>query len=88
MNSISMKVALSLRVKLMKASCGPGIKVKAADRIYTVDEFLYIMYLRTSRIGTSGTVGIMEEVRKQGIMNGPTEVQLKATNNGIQGGAY
>ena len=63
-------------VKLMKESCGEGVKIKAAGGVRSVDEFLYMMHLGVSRIGTSGTAAILEEALKRGIGDEPVEVKL------------
>lgn len=73
----SYKGATVPHLKLMKKSCGPDVKIKAAGGVRTVDEFLYVMWLGISRVGASATVAIMEEARKRGITDAPTEVEVK-----------
>lgn len=77
------------RVKLMRKHCGPEVQIKAAGGVRTLDDFLYMMHLGVTRIGTSGTVGILEEARARGIGDELVEVQLKtpADNQG-QSGSY
>lgn len=73
----SYKGATVPHLKLMKKSCGPDVKIKAAGGVRTLDEFLYVMWLGISRVGASATVAIMEEARKRGITDAPTEVEVK-----------
>ncbi|KAK3900813.1 deoxyribose-phosphate aldolase [Staphylotrichum tortipilum] len=75
-------------VKLMKESCGEGVKIKAAGGVRSVDEFLYMMHLGVSRIGTSGTAAILEEARRRGIGDDPVEVKLVDPVEYAQGGGY
>jgi len=69
-------------VKLMKDNCGRNVKIKAAGGVRSLDDFLYMMHLGVSRIGTSGTVGILEEARKRGIGDDPVEVPLVTPSGG------
>ncbi|MBQ6559741.1 MAG: deoxyribose-phosphate aldolase [Erysipelotrichaceae bacterium] len=52
-------------VKLMKNIVGDRIKVKAAGGIRTLDDCLAYIDCGVSRIGTSASVSIMEELRKR-----------------------
>lgn len=74
-------------LKLMRASCGPEVKIKAAGGVRTLDEFLYVMALGVSRVGASATVAIMEEARRRGITDEPTEVPVRPMGE-MSGGAY
>jgi deoxyribose-phosphate aldolase len=50
-----------------------------------------MMHLGVSRIGTSGTAGILEEARKRGIGDEPVEVKLVdpvERAGAYQGGGY
>ena len=53
-------------VKLMRETCAKEVQIKAAGGVRSLDAFLYMMHLGVSRIGTSGTAGILEEARKRG----------------------
>jgi len=70
-------------IKLMKANCGPDVKVKAAGGVRTLDEFLYMMSLGVERIGTSGTAALLIEAKQRGISNEPTEVHLERFETSI-----
>jgi deoxyribose-phosphate aldolase len=83
----SYKGATVPHLKLMKESSGPDVKIKAAGGVRTLDEFLYVMWLGISRVGASATVAIMEEARKRGITDSPTEVEVKMLGS-TQGGRY
>ncbi|KAK3997439.1 deoxyribose-phosphate aldolase [Cladorrhinum sp. PSN332] len=75
-------------VKLMREHCGPEVQIKAAGGVRSLDDFLYMMHLGVTRIGTSGTVGILEQARARGIGEQPVEVQIKtpASNEALGGG--
>jgi deoxyribose-phosphate aldolase len=83
----SYKGATVPHLKLMKENSGPGVKIKAAGGVRTLDEFLYVMWLGISRVGATATVAIIEEARKRGITDAPTEVEVKMLSN-TQGGTY
>ena len=51
-------------VRLMKEHCAPGIKIKAAGGIRTLDDLLKFKALGVSRIGATATKDIMEEAKK------------------------
>ena len=51
-------------VKLMRKHCAPGVQIKAAGGIRTLDQVLKMRELGATRIGTTATVTIMEEARK------------------------
>ena len=70
------KGATVRHVELMRRCCGEGVRIKAAGGVRTVDEFLWMMHLGVARVGTSGTVGILEEARRRGIGDEEVEVQL------------
>lgn len=63
-------------VELMSKICGENVQIKAAGGVRSLDEFPYMMHLGVARIGTSSTVGILEQARRRGIGNEPVEVQL------------
>ena len=83
----SYKGATVPHLKLMKEHSGPDVKIKAAGGVRTLDEFLYVMWLGISRVGASATVAIMEEAKKRGITDTPTEVEVRLMGS-TQGGMY
>jgi deoxyribose-phosphate aldolase len=48
-------------IRLMRASCSPKVKVKAAGGIRTLDEMLAYRAAGTDRIATRGSQAILEE---------------------------
>jgi len=68
----------------MRETCAKEVQIKAAGGVRSLDEFLYMMHLGVTRIGTSGTVGILEEARKRGIVEDPVEIPL-VTPSGAEG---
>lgn len=77
-------------LKLMRQYSKPGVQIKAAGGVRTLDDLLYVMSIGVTRIGATATVAIMEEAERRGIGHEPTEVEVKpmagATTNGA--GAY
>ena len=51
---------------LMRKTCAPGIRVKAAGGIRSLDEMLKVLKLGVSRVGLSATKAILEEARSRG----------------------
>lgn len=78
----SYKGATVPHLKLMRESSKPEVQVKAAGGVRTLDDLLHVMSLGVTRIGATATVAIMEEAKKRGITDEPTEVTFKP----IQGG--
>lgn len=83
----SYKGATAPHLKLMKESSGPGVRIKAAGGVRTLDEFLYVMWLGVSRVGATATIAIIEEAKRRGITDTPAEVEVKVLGT-TQGGAY
>ncbi len=52
-------------LKLMRQHCGPGVQVKAAGGIRTLDELLAVKALGVTRVGASATAVIMDEARRR-----------------------
>ncbi|KAK4169731.1 deoxyribose-phosphate aldolase [Cladorrhinum sp. PSN259] len=76
-------------VKLMREHCGPQVQIKAAGGVRSLDDFLYMMHLGVTRIGTSGTVGILEQARARGIGEQPVEIEIRTpASNEVPGGGY
>lgn len=45
----------------------------------TLDDLLHVMSLGVARIGATATVAILEEAKRRGVTNEPTEVSFKPT---------
>ncbi|MDD2380284.1 MAG: deoxyribose-phosphate aldolase [Mariniphaga sp.] len=52
-------------LKLMKASVGPGVKVKAAGGVRTLEGLLAVQQAGCSRCGATATIAILEEAKKR-----------------------
>ena len=52
-------------LELMKKSIGPGVKVKAAGGVRTLDQVLAVKKAGCARTGATATVAIMEEAMKR-----------------------
>jgi deoxyribose-phosphate aldolase len=52
-------------LKLMRAACGPKVRVKAAGGVRTLDDALSVRAVGTARFGATQTVAILEEARKR-----------------------
>lgn len=64
-------------LKLMRRHSGPGVQVKAAGGVRTLDDLLHVMSLGVTRIGATATVAIMAEAEARGITDEPTTVEFK-----------
>jgi deoxyribose-phosphate aldolase len=73
---------------LMKEHSGTGVQIKAAGGVRTLDDLLYVMSLGVTRIGATATVAMIEEAKKRGITDSPTEVSLKTIQDCESGGGY
>ena len=54
-------------VRLMRESCGPGVKIKAAGGIRTLDQLLEYHQAGADRIATRSSVSILQEAAARGI---------------------
>ena len=52
-------------LKLMKASVGPNVKVKAAGGVRTLDQLIAVQKAGCTRCGATATAGMMEEAIKR-----------------------
>jgi deoxyribose-phosphate aldolase len=60
-----MKVRTIPNLKLMKASIGPKVKVKAAGGVRTLDQLIAVQEVGCARSGATATVAMMEEAIKR-----------------------
>ncbi len=77
----SYKGATIPHLKLMREHCGPGVQIKAAGGVRTLDDLLVVRSLGVTRVGATATVAIMEEAKARGITDLPTEVILKSVDH-------
>ena len=82
----SYKGATVSHLKLMRNHTKPGIQIKAAGGVRTLDDLLHVMTLGVTRIGATATVAILEEAVKRGIMEQPTSIQFRPIADGASGG--
>ena len=73
-------------LKLMREHSKPGVQIKAAGGVRTLDDLLHVMALGVTRIGATATVAIMEEAAKRGITDEPTTVTYKPMDSTGAGG--
>ncbi len=52
-------------LKLMKASVGPNVKVKAAGGVRTLDGLIAVQQVGCSRCGATATIAMMEEAKER-----------------------
>jgi deoxyribose-phosphate aldolase len=53
-------------LRLMRAHCAPGVQVKAAGGVRTLDDLLRVRGLGVTRIGATATKSILEEAKERG----------------------
>jgi len=53
-------------LRLMRDHCAPGVQVKAAGGVRTLDDLLRVRSLGVTRIGATATESILEEAKKRG----------------------
>lgn len=73
-------------LRLMRERSAPGVQVKAAGGVRTLDDLLHVMSLGVTRIGATATVAIMEEAAARGITDKPTTVEFKPMASNSSGG--
>ncbi|KAM3429124.1 hypothetical protein MY4824_008434 [Beauveria thailandica] len=73
-------------LKLMREHSKPGVQIKAAGGVRTLDDLLHVMSLGVTRIGATATVAIMEEAVKRGITEQPSMATFKLMQEDGSGG--
>ena len=73
-------------LKLMREHCPPSVQIKAAGGVRTLDDLLLVRSIGVSRIGATATQAILEEAKKRGIGDAPTEVVIQ--NSSLGSGRY
>ena len=69
-------------LKLMRQHCPASVQIKAAGGVRTLDDMLLVRSLGVSRIGATATQVILEEAKKRGIGDIPTEVEIRTGSLG------
>lgn len=75
--SYNYKGATVQHLKLMREHSSPGVQIKAAGGVRTLDDLLHVMSLGVTRIGATATIAIIQEAKTRGIGEEPTLVQYK-----------
>ena len=65
--SYNYKGATDAHLKLMRAEAGPGVEIKAAGGVRTLDDLLRVKSLGVTRVGATATQTILEEAKQRGI---------------------
>ena len=84
--SYNYKGATIPHLKLMRANCPPGVHIKAAGGVRTLDDLLLVRSLGVSRIGATATAAILDEAKKRGIGDQPVAIETARAN--LAPGAY
>jgi deoxyribose-phosphate aldolase len=73
----SYKGATLHHLNLMRQHSAPNVRIKAAGGVRTLDDLLLVRSIGVARIGATATEAILEEARKRGIGDHPTEVAIE-----------
>jgi deoxyribose-phosphate aldolase len=71
-------------LQLMRRTCSPRVRVKAAGGVSTLDAVLAVMAVGVVRVGTSSTRAIIDEARRRADASG----RLPLAAGGALGGGY
>ena len=55
-------------LKLMRKHCSPGVQIKAAGGVRTLDDLLRVRDLGVTRVGATATQAILEEAKSRGYL--------------------
>jgi deoxyribose-phosphate aldolase len=84
--SYNYKGATIPHLKLMRQHSAPGVQIKAAGGVRTLDDLILVRSLGVSRIGATATAAILDEARKRGIGDKPMTIDLPS--QGLAAGGY
>ena len=84
--SYNYKGATVAHLTLMRKHCPPGIQIKAAGGVRTLDDLLLVRSLGVTRIGATATAAILEEAKRRGI--GEKPVAIPSAGQSLAPGAY
>jgi deoxyribose-phosphate aldolase len=82
--SYNYKGATDEHLKLMRRHCPPGVRIKAAGGVRTLDDMLKVRSFGVSRIGATATETILRDAVKRGYGPAPAHLSGEA---GLSGGA-
>lgn len=72
--SYNYKGATVAHLKLMRQHSAPGVQIKAAGGVRTLDDLLLVRSLGVTRIGATATRAMLEEAKRRGIGEKPVPV--------------
>jgi deoxyribose-phosphate aldolase len=84
--SYNYKGATVPHLKLMRQHSAPGVQIKAAGGVRTLDDLLLVRSLGVARIGATATAAILDDAKKRGIGEQPVEVG--GASQTLAAGAY
>ena len=64
-SSYNYKGATDHHLRLMRQHCAPGVQIKAAGGVRTLDDLLRVRALGVSRVGATATRAMLEEARRR-----------------------
>ncbi|PKS12528.1 hypothetical protein jhhlp_000735 [Lomentospora prolificans] len=82
------KGATVRHLKLMKKHIKPGVQIKAAGGVRTLDDLLHFMSVGVDRIGATATEDIMEEAVRRGITDESNFVTFTPKGDNSSSEAY
>lgn len=82
--SYNYKGATIPHLKLMRQHSAPGVQIKAAGGVRTLDDLLLVRSLGVTRIGATATAAILDDAKKRGI--GSEAVAVSSAAKGLGGG--
>ncbi len=60
----------------MRENSAPGVQIKAAGGVRTLDDLLRVLSLGVTRVGATATEAILAEARRRGIGEEVVEVEV------------
>jgi deoxyribose-phosphate aldolase len=84
--SYNYKGATVAHLKLMRQHCPPGVQIKAAGGVRSLDDLLLVRSLGVTRIGATATAAILEDAKKRGFGDRP--IAVSAASEALAAGAY
>jgi deoxyribose-phosphate aldolase len=73
------KGATEHHLKLMRKHCAPGVRIKAAGGVRSLDDLLRVRALGVDRVGATATPAIIEEARGRFGLGTPSKVPTAST---------
>jgi len=73
-------------LKLMREHTKPGVQIKAAGGVRTLDDLLRVRALGVTRVGATATVAMLEEAIRRGIGEVPKEIPIVPPPQKASGG--